>query len=98
MANHSKWDKGKCFQKSFFPLLICSNTEFKNVQIKKRRRPYSGVIYLMILLCFPPRLVVKQISDHEVAFTMTAIIDWKYSLREIFWSLHEMQNKTKLYA
>ena len=52
----------------------------------------------MTLVCFPPKLVVKQISDHEVVFTMTPIMDWKYSLRETFWSQHEMQNKAKLYT
>ena len=42
------------------------------------------MVYLMILVYFFPKLVVKQISDHEIVFTMTGIMDWKCSLGEIF--------------
>ena len=48
----------------------------------------------MILVYFFPKSVVKQISGHEIVFTMTGIMDWKRSLGEIFLSQHEMRNKT----
>lgn len=36
MANHSKRDKGKCVQKSFFSPIICSSTEIQECSILRK--------------------------------------------------------------